>query len=697
MEHGILMFTGLINIDKKNILFYFIFLILIPFYLTANESKTDSLLQKLKEVNIDTVKISVLNELARQYRNSDLSQATFYADEAISLAIRINYNGIELANAYNVKGILQYYKSNYDSALFYYIIALKIREKLDDKIGIAAAYNNIGMIYSKQNNMSMALDNYLKSLKIRESLNDKSGMANSYQSIGNIHLHQNNDSLAMEYYLKSMVLYIELGDEKALGILYGNIGNSYMKANDFNEAMKFYLKALNLSEKYNDKQAELSHLNNIAHLYSMRNDYRNIITYSLGSLNLSQKMNVKSSVLVSYQNLASAYEALNDFKQANNYYKLYATLKDTIFNEQSSKQMAEIQTKYETEKKEKEIILLNKDNELQQAQLNKQQIIIWFIIVGLLLTGISSFISYRSFLHKKKANILLEAKNKMIEKQRNDILASINYAKNIQKSMLMREEEVQRILPFENFIFFRPKDIVSGDFYWFNKQEDKYLIAAVDCTGHGVPGGFMSMIGNSLLNEIVLKMKITKPSEILSTLNILIRDTLRQTTDNSHTQDGMDMALCTIDIKNRILEYAGARNPLYIISPTLTFSETEQIKYFPVENNEGKGLYVLKADSFSIGGKNPSILQGKEKTYMNHELPLTPDTTIYLFSDGYIDQHGGTERKKLGSPRFREIIQKYYNENSVAQKECLANEIKSWQGKYKQTDDMLIIGCKINL
>lgn len=285
----------------------------------------------------------------------------------------------------------------------------------------------------------------------------------------------------------------------------------------------------------------------------------------------------------------------------------------------------------------------------------------------------------------------------MIEKQRNDILASINYAKNIQKSMLMREEEVQHILPFENFIFFRPKDIVSGDFYWFNKQEDKYLIAAVDCTGHGVPGGFMSMIGNSLLNEIVLKMKITKPSEILSTLNILIRDTLRQTTDNSHAQDGMDMALCTIDIENRILEYAGARNPLYVISPTLTFSETEQIKYFPVENNEGKGLYVLKADSFSIGGKNPSTLQGKEKTYTNHELPLTPDTTIYLFSDGYIDQHGGAERKKLGSPRFREIIQKYYNENSVAQKECLANEIKNWQGQYKQTDDMLIIGCKINL
>ncbi len=478
---------------------------------------------------------------------------------------------------------------------------------------------------------------------------------------------------------------------------YGNLGIVYTYKKNYSKALEHQLKSLDIAKELGDKRLVAYALHNIGQTYTSLLDADKAINYMEQSIKIASEIQQRGLIADNYKGMSEAYTIAEKHKEANKYLLQYLELKDSLFTVQSSKQIAEMQTKYETEKKEKEITLLNKDNELQHTQLNRQQIIIWFVVVGLLLAGVSSIVSYRSFVQKKKANILLEAKNKMIEQQRNNILDSINYAKNIQKSMLVREEEVQRILPFENFILFRPKDIVSGDFYWFSKQEDKYLIAAVDCTGHGVPGGFMSMIGNSLLNEIVLKMKITKPSEILSTLNILIRDTLRQATDDSHAQDGMDMALCSIDTKNRILEYAGARNPLYIISSTLTFTATERINFFPVENNDQAGIYVVKADPFSIGGKNPSILQGKERTYTNHELPLTNDTSFYLFSDGYIDQHGGAERKKLGTPKFRELLQKHVNKNPSDQKDSLTNEINNWRGANKQTDDILIIGNKITL
>ncbi|MCH8331554.1 MAG: SpoIIE family protein phosphatase [Bacteroidetes bacterium] len=221
---------------------------------------------------------------------------------------------------------------------------------------------------------------------------------------------------------------------------------------------------------------------------------------------------------------------------------------------------------------------------------------------------------------------------------------------------------------------YKPKDIVSGDFYWFSHQNGKSIIAAVDCTGHGVPGAFMSMIGNTLLNEIVNEKQITEPAVILSELHSAILNTLQQEGEDAQSQDGMDMALCIIDQKNNLIRFAGAKNPLYII--------------------RNGTLEMIEADIHSIGGK--SYMSGKEvePKFTGHEIPIEKNMVIYMFSDGYMDQFGGEPRKKFSSQGFKQLLLDNSKLEMHQQKAALGKAMEDWKGSYEQIDDMLVMGVR---
>jgi serine phosphatase RsbU (regulator of sigma subunit) len=244
---------------------------------------------------------------------------------------------------------------------------------------------------------------------------------------------------------------------------------------------------------------------------------------------------------------------------------------------------------------------------------------------------------------------------------------SIHYAQRIQNAILPSPDKIRRILP-ENFILFLPRDIVSGDFYWMTQQHNHSVFAAVDCTGHGVPGAFMSMLGVSFLNEIVNKTKDLKANVILEQLRTLVKTTLSQS-DESESKDGMDIALCIMNHKTLKLQYAGAFNPLYLI-----------------RNNE---LQEFKADRMPIG-----IYHGKETTFTNYELKLLKGDCMYIFSDGYIDQIGGDTGKKFLSKTMKNILLSIHHETMSKQKEILKQTLNKWMGKYQQVDDILIIGIR---
>jgi ligand-binding sensor domain-containing protein/serine phosphatase RsbU (regulator of sigma subunit) len=325
----------------------------------------------------------------------------------------------------------------------------------------------------------------------------------------------------------------------------------------------------------------------------------------------------------------------------------------------------------------------------------------WFLIfcgiVLIILIVTSVKIRERKLLNEKR---ILEEKveerteevvkqSKELERKNKDIIDSITYAKRIQDAILPTGDMFTRELS-QTFILFKPKDIVSGDFYWLAHKDNKSLFAAVDCTGHGVPGAFMSIVGYNLLDKIVGEYGTTEPDKILNELNIGVANTLRQEIDSDEIKDGMDISLCTFDTETSILEYAGAYNPLYIA----TKNKLEVIKGDSLEpimtNDKGLMLFEIKADRFPIGYYSEGV-----NTFSKHSFKLTKGDTIYLFSDGYADQFGGVKGKKFRYKQFKELLLSINDLPMKDQKNKVESEFITWMGDYEQIDDVIVIGSRL--
>lgn len=300
----------------------------------------------------------------------------------------------------------------------------------------------------------------------------------------------------------------------------------------------------------------------------------------------------------------------------------------------------------------------------QEIQVQKQMLFWAFLSLAFILGFLGLVIKY--YLDKKKSNKILSEKNRRITE-------SINYAKRIQHAILIRDEEIQQILP-DSFIFFKPLNIVSGDFYWISKHGDKVVVAAIDCTGHGVPGAFMSLICNSILYETIMDKKILDPAEILSRLNTGIINLLRQDTEESDSMDGMELSLCVIDHKNSKLEFAGAMNPGFVVKDGV--------------------VKVLEADVQTIGGMNYFLEKSKDSRFTTSTLNLEKGMNLYLLSDGFTDQFGGPDNKKFNIKRFKQLLLDIQNLGMQEQKEAIERSLMEWMGNNDQLDDILIMGMR---
>ncbi len=307
----------------------------------------------------------------------------------------------------------------------------------------------------------------------------------------------------------------------------------------------------------------------------------------------------------------------------------------------------------------------------------------WFYVIVIVVGGaiVLSYIKVRERALVRENKILEEKveertaevvqKNIELDEINKDITASIRYAKRIQDAILPPNDFVKKYLP-KTFILFKPKDIVSGDFYWLDDKKDQVLFAAVDCTGHGVPGAFMSIVGHSKLDQIVGEQGLTKPSDILNELNKNVSATLRQSNiENSEVKDGMDISLCSFNRKTNVMDYAGAYNPLWLIR------KGELIEY--------------KADKFPIG----NLKAGENKKFTNHSIPLQEGDTLYIFSDGFADQFGGPNGKKLKYSVFKQLLLDNQHLSMDEQGELLHKTIEEWRGSLEQVDDILVIGTRL--
>lgn len=304
--------------------------------------------------------------------------------------------------------------------------------------------------------------------------------------------------------------------------------------------------------------------------------------------------------------------------------------------------------------------------EEQDNKIRAQRYFMFTLIALFLLLGGFAFYLVRSIKQKNQLNEALADRNKRIT-------SSINYAERIQKSVLLREEQIKALLP-NSFVFYKPLDVVSGDFYWFSEINGKIIMAAVDCTGHGVPGAFMSLIGNTLMNQIIKEKKITEPAKILENLHQGIVDALQQTADIRSSQDGMDMTVCSYDKTSGSITFAGAVNPMFV-----------------VENGEFK---EISGNLRGIGGILRPHKQ-EQVTFDQQTFKFEKGTNIYLFSDGYMDQFGGANDQKFNLPRFRELLLDIQDEPMERQKELMEERLDKWKGNGPQIDDILVIGLKV--
>lgn len=582
------------------------------------------------------------------------------------------------ADLLNTKGVLLKEKGEYQQALSAYLVALHIREAQADSVKIAVLLSNIGSLLSEQNKISESLKYQLAAKKISEKIGDKNSLLYSLNDIGVLYGQMNNMDSAEFYFRKALQISKEV-NLKMEGALLSNIGNIYTVRKNYNAALSYFQQALKIGEEMKVPMMQIFPLLNISGSYIKLNQKELALSNALQALTIAEKLNSKQRIGQCYAIITEVYLAKGDYTNAFNYEHRSSLMKDTLFNEKNSKQITEMQTKYETEKKEQQISLLNKESEIQELSIKKQKTAIYSVVGGLFLVMLFAIFIFRSLsVTKKQKHIIslqkevVEQKNEELGAKNKQIADSIDYAQNIQQALLPSPEKIKDLL-LNSFIFFQPRDVVSGDFYWLQqttneKNEKLVLFAAIDCTGHGVPGAFVSLMAYNFLEKVVNEHAIYNPEEILKELNKEVIQVLRKDGQITSTKYGMDMALVSWNKNTNKIIYAGARNPLYIISDCK--------------------LIQIEANRMSIGSTT-------DYSFVQHEIELKKEDMLYLFTDGFADQKGGTDGKKFYYPPFRELLERVSSMPAFEQKLILEKTFNNWKSNHQQTDDVLVMGIKI--
>lgn len=662
---------------------------------TSDKRLIDSLLNIVNTSKDDTLVVKNLNKLVRKYTDiSEFDKALEYSDLARKKAKLINYSKGLITSYLNFSAVFGA-RGQYSEAMTAAIRALEISEKINSEQGLGTAYNTIGGIYLDQNQNDLAIEYYQKSLVVREKYNDITGIAACYNNIGIVYNKQKKLEKSLNAYMKCLNILEEdakKGNGKynqGISASYNNIGLIYNAQKQYDLAIEYLNKAYDIRNATNDRRGMVSTCNNLGEVYIYKNDFETALFYLTKALTINREIGVKLYAYETFSYLSRLYYKKGDHKKAFEYQKMQYEAKDQIFNEKLGKQVAEINFKYDSEKKDRNLIEKDAEIEKQVSEAYTKELERNTFIVGFILLLIVAVVIFIGYGNKKSINIELSNKNELVENQKQlveeqnkKITSSINYAKRIQKSILPKQFDINKIFP-ESFVFFRPKDIVSGDFYWIanldsidfkNKSgvsipSNNILIAAADSTGHGVPGALMSLMGINMLEQVVKEHAVFKPADILNELDYKIMNSLKTKTNSELLNEGIDIALCKIDLDAYKLEYAGAHNSLYIVREGI--------------------LTEIKPDKKTVGVSRKSI------KYTNNDFLLKKGDVLYLFSDGFADQKGGFENKKYFYKPFQNLLLSMQHLTMEKQAKEIELVFDAWKGNNEQIDDILVMGIKI--
>ena len=665
----------------------------------------DSLIQVYTTTKEDTIKIEALLKLSEIYYRTNPDTLVELCEKALKLIdTKLKSKPtprekeiflVNKGSAYANIAVVQEDKGNLKKSLEYNNKALAIYKSVDYFSGVSTVLNNMGKIMKMQGEFEEAINLYTESIKYADLCDNIKGKAYTIGNIGAIHYANGNNNAALECFIKAKVMHKEVNDIFGLTISLNNIGSVYRNLNMLDMALKSYNETYQLCIQSGDLKQQSNSTLKMSIVYGLQKDIINAIKF--GNIALVKSMEGQSGpgVLKAYKNLYDIYKKSNNVPKALDFYEKYVVLKDSLNTEENQKAIIEqrIQLDYDRkliadsikfeEGKKAEIAV--KNIEIEQGKTQRMMLyggLSIFIILSI-------FIFNRYQVSQKQSRIISAQKNQvesqklLVEEKNKEITDSINYAKRIQTAILPSQATVEKLLP-NSFIFYKPKDIVAGDFYWVEflpptpsegggtpfpsgRVGDGILFAAADCTGHGVPGALVSVVCSNALNHSLNELNTDNPAAILDRTRDIVISQFSKNDDN--VRDGMDIALCSLNFSTLVLKYAGANNSLYI-------ARNNEMMEYP-SNREPVGVHY------------------KKTPFNCHTIQLLKGDTIYLFTDGYADQFGGENGKKLKYKPFKELLLTISKHPIKDQHLFLNKHFAEWKGDYEQVDDVCVIGVKI--
>lgn len=640
---------------------------------------------------MDTLKVKHVNELCREYISvfKQLANIDSLCEQNIILAQKIN-DQKGLVRAFGIMGNLFYLKENFSKANDYYFKALTISEKMDDKNFTIKLYKYIGSTFWRIGAYSKALEYHKIGFQIYNQNRGDFDVTELYLELGNDYYSLGDFSNAKKYYEEGLSEIKKGGNRLLKTNFLSNLSSIYINERKYDLAVDLIKTANKLFDSLGDYTSKTANLINLGVMYEDLDDMNSAEMYLKEALKTNELVGSLVQEQFIREQLYQLYKRKKDYKTALEQYEKSKILLDTMYYRERNKESEMTEQKHLFEKKEDKIKSEREQEQaIAKAEQKKQFIIIVAVVIGLLLTAILLFFIYRRWQITQKQKQIIESQKhlvdeayKHIEEKNKEITDSINYAKRIQSAMITSDAYINEHLPAEHFILFKPKDIVSGDFYWAlsaasilnvgqleRSGNNLFYIITADCTGHGVPGAFMSMLNISFLNEIIIERGIRLPNEILDTQRKEIIKALNPAGVVEKSRDGMDCVLCAYDFEKMLLHFAAANNPLWLI-----------------RNGE---LMEYKADKMPVGMYHDELTPFTLTT-----IEIQKGDIIYTSSDGYGDQFG-ENGKKLMKKRFKEELLKIAPLPMAEQKEYLNNFVESWKGNTEQVDDILVIGVKI--
>lgn len=609
------------------------------------------------------------------WHKSNYDSSLYYHEKALHISQNLKLNNANQAFTYLMLGCDYYDLGDYIKTSEYFFKSLALYEKLNDKVGQIQTHNRLSKLYYKLKDYAKAKNHVSTAQQLNKEAQYYREMAVSFNSIGNIQIETGSLNSALYYFTKTLSAFTKCGDIIGQSVASINLGDTYQSLYEnsssnialLDSSFKYYQKSYLLNQFVDNKFGMIYGVWGMSDIEMKKGNTLQALTNYRKALQLSKIINAKSEEYNLYWKLYLVFDVLKNKDSAFFYLKNYIYAKNTLENEEQTKALLRQESRYEIEKRVAEQKEETEREKLIEAEKNRwKNYVIIGVIILLVILSYAVINSIKKLKIIKSKNEVINTINAELTIQKKEIMDSINYARTIQEAILPSDKFFKEC-KINCFVFYKPKDIVAGDFYWLEKKGDLIFLAVADCTGHGVPGAIGSVLCSNALNRSLLEFGITEPGEILDKTRELIVDTFSKS--EKDVKDGMDISLLSININTSEVKWAGANNSLWYKHNDVAFE--------------------IKADKQAIGKTDHPV------PFKTHVFNLNKDDMLYLFTDGFADQFGGEKGKKFKYKPLKEIL--FHNSYLPLehQKQILESKFDTWKGNLEQVDDVCIVGIKI--